>query len=56
MVQADKTYKVIRVTPRKGELYAVKNRRTGVTTLKTADKNFRRDVRRVFVLTGDSAA
>ena len=56
MVQADKTYKVIRVTPRKGELYAVTNRRTGVTSLKKADKNFRRDVRRVFVLTGDSAA
>lgn len=56
MVQAEKQYKVVRATPRKGELYAVKNLRTGVTTIKTADRNFRRDTRRVFVLTGDTAA
>lgn len=56
MVQADKTYKVIRTLPRKGELYAVTNRRTGITTLKTAAKSFRRDKRRVFVLVGNDAA
>ena len=56
MVQANKSYNVIRTLPRKGELYAVTNRRTGVTTLKTANKSFRRDTRRVFVLTGNTAA
>lgn len=56
MVQANKAYSVIRTLPRKGELYAVKNRRTGVTTIKTAAKSFRRDTRRVFVLTGNAAA
>lgn len=55
-IQADASYKVIRTLPRKGELYAVTNRRTGVTTLKTANKSFRRDKRRVFVLTGTTAA
>lgn len=48
-IQADKTYKVVRTLPRRGELYAVTNRRTGVTTLKKAERDFRRDKRRVFV-------
>jgi len=56
MVQANTNYKVIRSLPRQGEVYAVKNRRTGVTTLKTAARDFRRDKRRVFVLTGNTAA
>lgn len=48
-IQADKQYRVIRSLPRKGEVYAVTNRRTGVTTLKTANKDFNRDKRRVLI-------
>lgn len=48
-IQANKSYKVVRTLPRRGELYAVTNRRTGVTTLKTAARDFTRDKRRVFV-------
>lgn len=49
MVQADEQYVIVRATPRKGEVYAVTNRRTGITELRTAAKTFRRDTRRVFV-------
>lgn len=49
MVQADSTYRVIRTLPRKGETYTVTDRRTGVTTIRTANKAFKRDKRNVFV-------
>lgn len=55
-VQANQTFKVVRCTPRVGETYAVKNNRTGVTEIRVATKNFRRDTRRVFILTGNTAA
>lgn len=48
-IQANRKYRVIRSLPRAGELYAVTYRRSGVTMLKTAVRNFRRDKRRVFV-------
>jgi len=48
-IQADKQYRVIRSLPRKGEVYAVTKRSTGVTTLKTAAKDFSRDKRRVLI-------
>lgn len=56
MVQANQSFKVVRATPRAGELYAVTNRRTGVTEIRKANRNFRRDTRRVFVLSGNTAA
>lgn len=49
MVEKNRTYKVIRSLPRAGELYAVTNRRTGVTEIRKAARSFRRDKRRVFV-------
>lgn len=49
-IQAQETYTVIRTLPRKGETYAVTDRRTGVTTLRKADRDFRRDKRRVLIL------
>lgn len=49
MVQANKQYRVIRSLPRKGETYAVNDRDTGDTVLRTAERDFTRDKRRVFV-------
>ena len=49
MVQANTTYLVKRLLPRKGETYAVKDRCTGITTIKVADHDFGRDRRLVFV-------
>ena len=51
MVQADETYRVLRTLPRKGEIYAVRDRNTGITTLRVAAKSFKRDKRRVLVAT-----
>ncbi len=49
MVQANKQYRVIRSLPRKGEVFAVSDRDTGDTVLRTADRDFTRDKRRVLV-------
>ena len=49
MVQDNQQYQVVRTFPRIGELYAVTDRRTGLTTIRKAERNFRRDRRRVFV-------
>ena len=49
MVQANKSYKVVRTLPRKGETYAVKNLRTGVVSIKVANKDFSRDRRLTFL-------
>lgn len=56
MVQANQTYKVVRTLPRNGERYAVLNRRTGVTEIRVAGRDFRRDKRRVFVCECPEAA
>lgn len=48
MLNSQKTYKIIRSLPRQGETYAVK-RRDGVTEIRVAARDFRRDKRRVFV-------
>ena len=49
MVQVDSTYRVVRTLPRLGETYTVRDRRTGITTIRVANKSFRRDKRNVFV-------
>lgn len=49
MVKETKKYTIVRTLPRAGELYAVTNRRTGVTEIRQARRAFRRDKRRVFI-------
>ncbi len=48
-IQEGHTFKVVRTLPRRGELYAVTRRSDGVTEIRRANANFRRDKRRVFV-------
>lgn len=48
MVDSNKTYKVLRTLPRRGETYAVKLR-SGITEIRVAARDFRRDKRRTFV-------
>lgn len=49
-----KTFKIERVSPRKGEFYLVRQR--GVSVLKRAEHNFKRDTRRTFIEVAVAAA
>lgn len=48
MVQNNRKYKVVRTLPRAGELYAV-TLRSGITEIRKANRDFRRDKRRIFI-------
>lgn len=54
MLMRDAKYHVVRTLPRKGEVYAVRDRETGITTLRVADHDFTHDKRDVLVLTSDN--